>query len=84
MTGLPDYMKIKELYLSGMPTTSKQSKVQMNLKQLRYLWKQLNQSVQLSDKQSTGNNKQTDNVHNVQATRQTQNELASTYKTHKC
>jgi hypothetical protein len=68
MTGLPDYMKIKELYLSGMSTTSKQSKVQMNLKQLRYLWKHLNQSVQNPDKQSTVNIRQTDksNVHNEQ------------------
>jgi hypothetical protein len=45
--GLPDYMKIKELYLSGMQTTSNAKQVQMNLKQLRYLWKHLNQSVQL-------------------------------------
>ena len=37
----------------------KQSKVQMNLKQLRYLCKQLNKSVQYSDKQTTVNNKQT-------------------------
>jgi hypothetical protein len=45
-------MKIKELYLSGMQTTSNAKQVQMNLKQLRYLWKQLNQSVHSSDQQS--------------------------------
>ena len=72
MTGLPDYMKINELYLSGMSTTSKQSKVQMNLKQLKYLWKQLNQSVHNSDKQTTVNNQQTIPMYNTKAIRQTQ------------
>jgi hypothetical protein len=48
------------------------SKVQVNLKQLMYLWKYQTNQYNYTNKQPTVNIRQTDKVHNVQAKSQTQ------------